>query len=321
MSRRSVACWWCACALVSAALLLSGCSRSFSPDSWTGTAFAGVWGSADGVVFAVGQHDAYVYQDASSTPHFPGHVFNRWQRVPTGSRLATTAIWGSSARDVFVVGSNDVQGTIVHFDGDRWTTQLDPAPGGLVSVWGSSGSDVYAVGPRGVVLHYDGSTWTSLPRLHGGRSVWGSSGHDVYVVGGIRDTIDHFDGTSWSRRVLPSGVGNCMAVWGSSDHDVFVLGSQRIAHFDGTRWSLQRSHVDVTLYAIWGSSGQDVFAVGDAGQVVHYDGRTWSPQVGAGLVHLSALWGSSDRNVFAVGDDGIQRWDGTRWGRVLGAAR
>ncbi len=66
----------------------------------------------------------------------------------------------------------------------------------LYSVWGSSGSDVFAVGDYGTILHYDGSTWSSIPSgttnyLLG---IWGSSGSDVFVVGD-HGTILHYDGT------------------------------------------------------------------------------------------------------------------------------
>jgi hypothetical protein len=45
-------------------------------------------------------------------------------------------------------------------------------------VWGSSGSDVFAVGSNGTILHYDGSSWSSMTS---GTSAWlfgvgGSSG-------------------------------------------------------------------------------------------------------------------------------------------------
>jgi hypothetical protein len=55
----------------------------------------------------------------------------------------------------------------------------------LDGVWGSSGSDVFAVGEDGTILHYDGSSWSSMSSgtgewLYG---VWGSSGSDVFAVG------------------------------------------------------------------------------------------------------------------------------------------
>jgi hypothetical protein len=55
----------------------------------------------------------------------------------------------------------------------------------LFGVWGSSGSNVFAVGDSGTILHYDGSSWSSMTSgtsndLEG---VWGSSGSNVFATG------------------------------------------------------------------------------------------------------------------------------------------
>jgi hypothetical protein len=77
-----------------------------------------------------------------------------------------------------------------------WTWQ-NPLPQGnsLLGVWGSSGSDVFAVGGSGTILHYDGSSWSSMSSgtsNHLG-GVWGSSGSDVFAVG-EGGTVLHYSG-------------------------------------------------------------------------------------------------------------------------------
>jgi hypothetical protein len=102
-----------------------------------------------------------------------------------------------------------------------------------------SASDVFAIGNNfsnvGVILHYDGSSWSAMTVLAGTMSgaqsgVWGSSATDVFVVA---DGIWHYDGSAWSTMPLPSG----------------------------TMWQ---------LYGVWGSSATDVFAVGESGTILHY---------------------------------------------------
>jgi hypothetical protein len=56
----------------------------------------------------------------------------------------------------------------------------------LYGVWGASSSNVFAVGSQGTILHYDGSTWSTM--ASGTTSweltaVWGASASDVYSVG------------------------------------------------------------------------------------------------------------------------------------------
>ena len=50
---------------------------------------------------------------------------------------------------------------------------------------GVPASDVFAVGDGGTILHYNGSTWSSMTSgtTNYLRGVWGSSGSDVFAVG------------------------------------------------------------------------------------------------------------------------------------------
>jgi len=74
---------------------------------------------------------------------------------------------------------------------EEWILQrMNPGPYyyngvNLNGVWGNSASDVFAVGDRGVIIHFDGYTWSPMSSgttssLNG---VWGSSGVDVFAVG------------------------------------------------------------------------------------------------------------------------------------------
>ena len=71
--------------------------------------------------------------------------------------------------------------------------------GKFSGVWGSSANDVYSVGADGSILHYDGSSWSSMDSSTGYwlGGVWGSSASDVFAVGG-NGTILHYDGSNWS---------------------------------------------------------------------------------------------------------------------------
>jgi len=148
-----------------------------------------VWGSSPTDVYAVGQED----EDPPSRGvilHFDG---TGWTSVLQRPNFAPTSVWGSSATDVFVAGfqveEDDgdfrVFGAIFHFDGASWDRlTLPPGVGVLHEIWGSSPSDVFSVGDDGIILHFDGSQWTSSKPT--GRTllgVWGSSSVDVFAVG------------------------------------------------------------------------------------------------------------------------------------------
>jgi hypothetical protein len=148
-----------------------------------------VWGSSGTDVYAVGQID----EDPPSTGvvlHFNG---TSWSPVVQREGFTPLSIWGSSSADVFAAGfqvsgtSPDfrVFGRILHFDGMAWSrVDLPSGVGVLHGIWGSSSRDVFAVGDDGVIVHFDGTTWTkSTPTGKILLGVWGSSSADVFAVG------------------------------------------------------------------------------------------------------------------------------------------
>ncbi len=109
--------------------------------------FGGVWGTSGTDVFAVG----------SGVWHYDG---SQWVQLKSGGNGGIlTGVWGSSSNNVFVVGYG---GTILHFDGNTWTTQTSGTPQDLQGVWGSGPSDVYAVGYEGAIVHFNGNRWSAV---------------------------------------------------------------------------------------------------------------------------------------------------------------
>jgi hypothetical protein len=114
----------------------------------------------------------------------------------------------------------------------------------LFGVWGTSASDVFAVGagppgPPGVILHYDGASWTMIASssTDGFDGVWGSSSSDVYVVGSptcMESAMVHFDGVSWATVASGINTGPIYGVGGTSATDIFAVGmGGAILHYAG----------------------------------------------------------------------------------------
>lgn len=266
------------------------------------------------------------------------------------------AVGGSSADDVYAVGSED----IFHYDGRRWMAVRTGSGGFLNGVWAPTRHSVYFAwssgdgGLTGEVRHFDGRVWRKVASTPAAlQSVWGTSESDVFAVG-REGTILHYDGSSWSalstgRQEWLEGIwgsspqdvfvaggrdsilhydgagwsrqytgASSLALWGSSGHDVFAIGGTSIMHYDGVSWSAQASGAVGNLFGVWGSAPNDVFAVGVNGTILHYDGSSWSPQASGTTQHLYGVWGTSRNDVFAVGANGVlQHYDGTRWSAPL----
>jgi hypothetical protein len=240
---------------------------------------------------------------------------------------AMKGVWGSSAKDVFIVGDG---GTVVHYDGLSFAAMATGSDEELRGVWGSSPSDVFAVGSTSTVLHYDGVTWSSMGTgpltnyqyLYG---VWGSSGKDVFAVGQT-GSILHYDGSAWT--VVASGTTSTLwSVWGSSASDVYAVGdSGTILHYDGKSWKPESSGTSLTLLSVWGSSATNVFAVGSSGTILRRDGTGWTTMSSGVKTALVGVWGSSAGDVYAVGPGVlgggvILHHDGTGWKTMGGATQ
>ncbi len=221
------------------AISIGGAILHFNGEAWTYMAREGegtlnaIWGCTTPTVFAVGGAGTILRYDGSTCGSMSSG---------TGSTLR--AVWGTSSSDVFAVGDD---ATILHCDGETWSSMSTAAqlPFGIIrlnGVWGSSESDVYAVGSargkpsevnRGIVLHYDGSTWNLMDTgaVSGLNAIWGTSASDVFAVGDA-GTILHYDGKGWSRMV----GGICVDlndVWGHSG-TVYTVGGQSLLRYEYT---------------------------------------------------------------------------------------
>ena len=126
---------------------------------------------------------------------------SEWENTKMPTNSLVRGIWGLASDDIFAVG---VGGLVLHYDGIEWSPFNDIGLSRFNSytdIWGTSHSNLYIVGDgldiTGPVLHFDGSTWTTMPMSSPGgiRSVWGSSGstNDVYLSdrdGGIWRYVD-----------------------------------------------------------------------------------------------------------------------------------
>jgi cysteine-rich repeat protein len=141
----------------------------------------------------------------------------------------------------------------------------------LHGVWGVDASTVFAVGDAGVVLRWDGLTWTrqTVPTAVASasfRGVWGRTANDVFAVG-LGGAMIHFDGTNWTQV---SGVGttDLYAIHGDSTHVIAVGGLTSVALMldsdNGGPFvpTVRTSSADLHGVVIQGS---DVIAVGGSG--------------------------------------------------------
>lgn len=220
-----------------------------------------VWsiGAAGDEVWAFG----YVYRQGRHESVAIHRESDGWVRVPSptppngddGGSPSVADVLVLGPGDVWVVGSSFPFGEelySMHWDGTTWElvpmpsftipgSPLEPDSPSLSGLGGSASDDVWAVGALGsgggLVLHWDGSTWSqidspgeeSIVRL---RWVVSSGPDRAWVTGseGNGPTQLHplsaaWDGTVWSPALSPAASGFGNLVLASSDRLLALGGS------------------------------------------------------------------------------------------------
>jgi hypothetical protein len=152
-----------------------------------------------------------------------------------------------------------------------WIELLSPISTDLLSAWGSGATDVWAVSSSGVIIHWDGVSWSTVTSstTNALDSIWGSGVADVWAVG-VSGTIIHWNGVSWSTVTSPI-TNEFRSIWGSGVADVWAVAENgAIIHWNGVSWSTVTSPTTNTLLAIWGSGPTDIWTVGQGGKIYHY---------------------------------------------------
>ena len=303
---------------------------AWSAAAWSDTPkwdLAAVWGSGADDVWAVG-YPSWAY--SSPYPYSSGGIAHwdgvAWSTVSIQSMPSLLAVWGSASNNVWAVG-----GGSLHWNGTTWL-RSDPAVSNLYAAWGSAANDIWAVGKSGLVVHWDGDAWSTAldPQTandgctgngrEGSGAIWASGAKDVWATTETADLV-YWNGEAWST--VPTGANAAlMGVWGSGATDAWAVGCWgSIAHWDGSTWSTWPSPTIENLIAVSGAAPNDVWAAGYAGTVVHWDGVRWSVQQ-LPAVDWTAGWGNNCTQVGSTTsctDWGIG-WQSTEWWLVSSTA-
>ena len=258
----------------------------------------------------------------------PGPDHGSWQIVHQELDEALISVWGTSASDVYAVGSDAGQGPIVlHFDGAEWERLTTGAAGDLWWVHGFEGGPVFLGGAGGQILRYENGSFAAetTPGTLTVFGIWGSSPSDVWAVGG--GGVDgafawRYDGAGWTDVPLPAGVREDVSlfkVWGRAADDVWLVGTEGAAlHWDGTAFEKADAKTTRTLFTVH-ADAERFTAVGGfgAGVIVENDGSGWIDVTPADGFRQMIGVSTTSAGAFAAGDFGsvLERRDGA-WAEV-----
>jgi hypothetical protein len=250
-----------------------------------------IWGS--------GPSDIWITGDGGTILHYDGTA---WSQVVSGTQLSLGAVWGSSANDAWIVGD---QGTVMHYSGPDsgmgWVPVAVPVPtlftdGGvgptgdgdtpldLGGIWTDAPDDVWIAGDAGVILHFDGKSWTvtptNIPTYKGIGGIWGTGPNNVWATADctamgltcLSGTILHWDGTGTSWTQLPSFPGkfDLGPIWGLDANHVWATSDYgNLFFYDGANWTQSPTPSSVASWnGVWGADPQHVWVIGDLGLIL-----------------------------------------------------
>ncbi|HET8936264.1 MAG TPA: hypothetical protein VFN67_22630, partial [Polyangiales bacterium] len=120
-----------------------------------------------------------------------------------------TAVWGSSAEDVWAVGS---EGAILHSDGKNLEIVASTTTRSLHAIAGTGPDDIWAGGEEGTTLHWDGNRFEFVQRWESETflGINAIAPDNVWIVGVVptdrMGLVRHWDGETWTGAEVPGSA-------------------------------------------------------------------------------------------------------------------
>ena len=223
--------------------------------------------------------------------------------------------------------------------GKYWDEFSYKPSGKLYAVWGTSATNVYAVGQKGLIVKYNGTTWSKQTNpVASSPDLWAIAKNNstIYAVGA--SVVLYNSAGTWTKgyTYTTSTYYNFRDIW-ASPTAYYVWGAGEMGYYLGLKTSSSPSSswyyiylynkLKQSMYGIWGASTSKIWAVGDKGTIFHCKNSCttsgssaqnyWNTQTSGTTSNLRDVFGFSATDVFAVGYDGtIIRYNGTKWNKM-----
>lgn len=283
-----------------------------------------------------------VAQNVGTSTLWAGYL-DLWEDIPvtvTDTRRAWTkltgkddqgnrGIWGTAANNVYTANYLGLW----KYNGSTWATIPEARWRTFYDVYGTSSSNVFAVGADGLIMRYNGTTWTAQrfngttvaneplyapvnpARKYALRALWGLPAQNFTVTVGDSGTVLYHDGTTWTDFSVATNAA-LTDVWGTDYNNFYATTSDgRLLRWNGSYLAyVPGVNAPGPLNAVWGTSASNMYVAGDNGMLYRFDGTNWTRIWLPTRATLYAVWGTSSSNMFVGGEEGaLYRYDGTSW--------
>ena len=296
----------------------------------------------------VSEKEIYAVGSSDGVWRFDGENWKTLKEPTIPSSLQYNAVWASGPNDVWIVGTDGTDGTIVRYQDSEFVTQDVSVPGSvelndieLNDIWGTGNDNIYVVGDKGLVLHFDGSVWREISTsamtedlLAISVNMVGEGSPIEFWVSGEGGSILRWNGAAFEDEdaddVLENHDVTVRSVY-RFGRDLFAVGGgRRIWNKRGT-WHRHRKGNGNTSWNRFFQLTPDgpLFAAArnsptGLGGGFRYTGSTmadWIDESGDPPEHGTvferyiggAAWTSSNGDVYAVANEEVHHFNGEVW--------
>lgn len=259
--------------------------------------------------------------------------------APGGKRILNEAI---QLQEAWAVG-NQASGSFTLMRWNRptemsWNNSSSAGSFNLNSVSMISYVDGWAVGASTNFLHWNGSTWNTLPSGLPNvtyNEIFCIANNNCHVVGNVLGgnpnvpSIADWNGVVWTPTSLNAGtnVGNQFSIHCASANDCWSVGDQgknsSFYHWNGAAWSASvvtgSAGGDFPFRGVFCTSSSNCWAVGTSGNFARWNGSTWSMvATGTPTAQHNGIYCNNASDCWVVGNvnggtDMLLHWNGTAW--------
>jgi hypothetical protein len=291
-----------------------GGDDSFLPQTFTVVQGAAV-GETFQAVYAADPNDVFVVgTDGVHDDYYDG-IWTRDQSV-TGRDYY--ALWGTSASDVYAVGTiqTNGMGVIQHFDGTAWTDEY-VAPTALYGIWGtgSTSSDVVlAVGAQGLLYGKQVGTtdWgnrvgaglpanTDVPTTDASPILWSITGIDFtnFAIAADRDRVFHWLYNQMAFEWLDPAVDETLVFRTAWQAPGTHLSTFFGMNYFGVSWFTQNDDFPADAQLVGPGASPDAALPDEYIFQLTED----QSELGSDQMFIRGIWGTATSMLF-VGDEG-----------------
>lgn len=265
---------------------------------------------------------------ANIQPVCPNANFCWEHPLPQGNTLSS--VWATSENDVWAVG--DV-GTILHYNGTRWSQIESGTTDSLLGVWGADANNVWAITSQ-QILRWNGTRFNNEEPVPVGFSfvgITGTSASSVWVTAGDDSTFPQqgyllsYDGVAWDPQMQDPPLLQLSAqadgsLWAISCIDDGGLDCDIRKRTPGGSWTVSLSLGPTQPNQLRTVGNNQVWVVESENTLRRFDGTSWSMHSAPVSTVLRDVWGRSPSDIWAVGFDENNAGTALHWnGSALAA--